>query len=887
MYARYTIIGLLIGAYAGQLGNHILTGTITGVVIGVLLARLMLLEKQVGTLAASLRRLQRGKQSESRTEEDPAPEASSEPYQAESEPEPATATVETQADEAAWGVPREHKAPSQPSPIAVFFEVAKDWISTGNVPVKVGVIVSFIGVSFLLKYAVDRKILVLSLEMRLVAVALAGAALIALGWYLRKRVRVYALSLQGGGAGILFLTIFAALRIWQLLPASLAFVLLVALALFTAVLAIVQNARILAVLGIVGGFLAPVLASTGQGSHVILFSYYLVLNGAILGIAWFRSWRELNLLGFVFTFVISIYWGYQYFKPALFSSTEPFLLLYFLFYQLIAVFYALRQAPERIGIVDGTLVFGTPVITFALQAELMRNSEYGLAISAVCAAIFYTLLAAWLIRKQGGYLKLLTESFMALAVAFATIAIPLALDARWTSAAWALEGAALVWVGVRQRRDLASLAGAALIFLSGFAFVDSGWRNDIGFAVLNGNVLGGLMISLSAFFASRQLESRDNKHFEALCRLTVTVLFIWGAFWWIGTAWMESVDRIGPYNRIPVFLLFMAASAVLALWLGRHPGWKLMQTSSLVFLPLVALLAFFDWIWSNHLLAGAGWLAWPAALCAQALVLHEMDHRKDTIASTWHQLTLFFFTALLALEVAWWTEQLASNDWARAAAATTIGVVAMLIWRLRNKPSWPVPVHPSAYLTASMFLVASQVAGLALLGVIEPGNPAPFSYFPVLNPFDLAMLVAMVTAWLSLSAIRGEAVVFANPYRILLATGFFIMTTAALVRGVHHLTNIPWQAGTLFDSVIVQTVLSIYWGLLGFGGMILGARRFSRLVWLIGAGFMALVVVKLFLVDLGNSGTLARIISFIGIGTLLLVVGYFAPAPPKQAAPKE
>ena len=109
MYARYTIIGLLIGAYAGQLGNHILTGTITGVVIGVLLARLMLLEKQVGTLAASLRRLQRGKQSESRREEDPAPETSSEPYQAESEPEPATATVETQADEAAWGVPREHK----------------------------------------------------------------------------------------------------------------------------------------------------------------------------------------------------------------------------------------------------------------------------------------------------------------------------------------------------------------------------------------------------------------------------------------------------------------------------------------------------------------------------------------------------------------------------------------------------------------------------------------------------------------------------------------------------------------------------------------------------------------------------------------------------------
>jgi uncharacterized membrane protein len=625
MYARYAIIGLLIGAYAGQMGNHILTGAIAGAVLGALVARVLLLEKQVKELAASLRKLQRGRQSELRRDEKPALDESPAPFQAESEPEPVTAAVETPGDEAAWGVPREHKAPSQPPLIGVFFEVAKDWITTGNVPVKVGVIVSFIGVSFLLKYAVDRKILVLSLEMRLLAVALAGVALIAVGWYLRKRVRVYALSLQGGGAGILFLTIFAALRVWQLLPASAAFVLLAALAVFTAVLSIAQNARILAVLGIVGGFLAPVLTSTGQGSHVILFSYYLVLNGAILGIAWFRSWRELNLLGFIFTFVISIFWGYQYFKPALFSSTEPFLLLYFLFYQLIAVLYALRQAPERIGIVDGTLVFGTPVITFALQAELLRNSEYGLAISAVCAAAFYTLLAAWLIRKQGGYLKLLTESFMALAVAFATIAIPLALDARWTSAAWALEGAALIWVGVRQRRDLANLAGAALIFASGLAFMDSGWRNDIGLAVLNGNVLGGLMISLSAFFASRQLEARDSKKFEAICRMAVTALFIWGAFWWAGTGWMESVDRIGPYNRVPVFLLFTAASAVLAVWLGRHFDWKLMHTGSLVFLPMIALLAFFDWIWSNHLLAGAGWLAWPAALCAQALVLHEMD----------------------------------------------------------------------------------------------------------------------------------------------------------------------------------------------------------------------------------------------------------------------
>ena len=108
-----------------------------------------------------------------------------------------------------------------------------------------------------------------------------------------------------------------------------------------------------------------------------------------------------------------------------------------------------------------------------------------------------------------------------------------------------------------------------------------------------------------------------------------------------------------------------------------------------------------------------------------------------------------------------------------------------------------------------------------------------------------------------------------------------MLTTFALVRAVHHYTGVPWNADALFNDIIVQTALSIYWGLLGFTGMIWGARSARRPMWLVGAGFMALVVTKLFLVDLGNTGTVERIISFIGIGALLLVVGYFAPAPPR------
>ena len=222
----------------------------------------------------------------------------------------------------------------------------------------------------------------LPIELRLAGVALASVAVLIVGWRLRERPGAYGLVLQGGAVAALYLTVFGAIKLYGLLPQGLAFVLMVALVALSGALAVLQNARALALFGAAGGFITPILLSSGGGSHVMLFSYYAILNAGILGIAWFRSWRLLNLTGFLFTFLIGSLWGYRYYRPELFATTEPFLVLYFLFYQAIAILYALRRVPERPDAVDGTLVFGTPVIAFGLQSALLYGSEYGLAISA-------------------------------------------------------------------------------------------------------------------------------------------------------------------------------------------------------------------------------------------------------------------------------------------------------------------------------------------------------------------------------------------------------------------------------------------------------------------------------------------------------------------------
>lgn len=106
----------------------------------------------------------------------------------------------------------------------------------------------------------------------------------------------------------------------------------------------------------------------------------------------------------------------------------------------------------------------------------------------------------------------------------------------------------------------------------------------------------------------------------------------------------------------------------------------------------------------------------------------------------------------------------------------------------------------------------------------------------------------------------------------------------AVARTVHHWLNVPFDFDTMIDSTVLHASLSIVWGIAGLSGMVAGVRLVRRAVWVGGASLMGIVVVKLFLFDLANTGTVARVVSFLGVGVLLIVVGYFAPVPPSTPA---
>jgi len=893
------VIGGIVGAMFGAGGGAFL-GMIAGFAIGYLLAAnsalrsdLQKFERRLDGFSAFLKK----------QKDTPASVAT--PAEAKPEPEPVAATLETrpapepvkpaaakiETPVASRSIPvREHvTAAREPDIFEKGIEYAKQWLTTGNVPVKLGIIVSFFGVSFLLKYAIDKEILVFPIWLRYMLVAGSGIALAALGWRLRKKRENYGLSLQGGGIGIVYLTIYAAYRLHPLLSAPVAFALMVVLTIVIGYLAVVQESRVLAIFGVVGGFLAPLLASTGSGNHVALFTYYLILNCAVLGIAWVRAWRSLNIIGFAFTFIVGTMWGYEYYRPELFASTEPFLVAHFLFYNTIAILFAFRQSPDLRGIVDGTLVFGTPVIAFGLQALLLENDQDALAISAIVVAAYYGLTALWLHRSQGSEMRLLVQSFLALGVGFATIAIPLALDDRWTSVGWALEGAALVWLGVQQNGRLAKAMGTLLAFASGVMFIDYGWRsNRLDLLVLNGNFLGGVLISAASLFSSRLLATDERQ--VPIQPLASVALLAWGLAWWLGTGTYESLDQLSDKTSLHVLNIFYAASFAALAWRARQVQWKPATWATLFYIALIPLLALGYVYKFDHVFGEFGVLTWPAALGAHLFILRQFGDKSVVVA--WHVGGALMFSAFLGYEAFWQLDQANFNDvWSHSGAMLVLLAIAAGILWARDRIAWPLQSNKNTYLTVVALLIAIQLFMLFLLVMDTEGDPAIMGYIPILNPYDVLTIAGLACAFYCLRILQAETSWMTTEVYGLGINLWFVaawgLSTVSVVRAVAIYQGLSWDGNALAASDEVQAALSIYWAILGLTGMVLGARKQRRRVWMAGAALMVLVVLKLFIVDLGNTGTVERIVSFLGVGVMLLVVGYYAPAPPRQAAERE
>jgi uncharacterized membrane protein len=944
-------LGLGIDGWDGVIGGA-LAGTFLGVIIQIVRSRrgarkddFERLEARVAVLEQAVAQLKGGvvpAVSVASSAESMAHVEAVEPFHATEAPDPDLGSAPLPEPEPAHVRERPDftPAPSEPrapGTLTQAYTRVRAWLLGGNTVVRVGLLVLFFGLAFLARYAVEHSLV--PIELRLAGIVAGGVALLAVGWRLRHSRSGYALNMQGGGVAVLYLTIFATMRIYQLIPPGFGFALLLAVVAFSAVLALLQNAQALAVIGIAGGFMAPILASTGQGSHVMLFSYYLLLNAGLLAIAWKKAWRVLNLTGFLFTFSIALAWGARDYRPELFASTEPFLVAFVLMYIAAAVLYAWRSAPSLKHYVDSTLVFGTPVVGFGLQAALVSDFEYGLAWSALALGGLYLLLARWLHGRARPSLRLLVESFLALGVAFVTLTIPLAVDGQWTAAAWAMEGAALLWVGVRQSRKLAMFSGLALQIAAGLFFVDGGGLSVHGrvWPLFNSQMLGALLVALAGFVSSR-IAGRGREHWPRLLKVAAPALLIWATLWWLAGGMNELDAWLNNRQLVAAALALFAVSGALATAIARRLEWRAMHWPALLALPGMALSLLMTLLHGTHPLAGWGVAAWPLALASALFALRQgeraqmprrlsdLSDRDEPSGKTRTDLSGFeahsgsmqresgqiwtvFPTGavdqpqvrqppmgyahtallwLLTLALAWAVGQVVDDAvpgiaWAHA-AVLMVAVLALLgVLHLAAADTWPVGGQRQAYVGVggAGIVIAALIWALAV-SLASGGDVAPLPYLPLLNPLDLAMVLTLLASVRWLRSFPAQAVAWPGGVLKVLAAVGFVLANAALLRAVHHLAGVMWDGSAMFGSEVVQASLSLFWGLLGLALTFVASRGQRRTLWMLGAVLLGVVVVKLFVVELASTGTVARIVSFIGAGVVLLVVGYFSPLPPAK-----
>jgi len=789
--------------------------------------------------------------------------------------------------------------------VSSIWQTAVSWFTGGNTIVRIGVLILLIGVGLLLRLLND--MVSIPIEAWLGLIGLAAMALTGVGIRLRHRRRGYALSLQGAGLATLYLTLFSAYRLYDVLPSQFTFVLLAALASATAVLSLRQDALPLALLGFGGAFFAPLLTSTDQGHVVLLFGYYLLVNLAVAWLAHRRTWKVLNLLGATATFGVAALWGWQSFDPAIRWPMQLLLLAHVLLYLFVVVRYSqlltlqttptpelnlneLSTTPSKTATslralvtVDTGLLFGVPLVAFGLQAGLLHDVRYGLAVSSAVLAGLYLGLAYWLTQQRLA-VPLLREGILAVGLGFLALILPLAFDATWTSTGWLVQGVALVWVGTRHARVWQVRFGLALQAVS---LLILGWLDLIRYdAALGLELLIAFVgLLLSAFFLrlpTNQITATAPRQHGSRTLLWISVIV---GVWWLQDLWAvfpAEMAQLSTGNQISWNLWGLGA---LGLLLSHQIIWtELREVLRRLSLLIGGLLVLLCWRDHNPPQVAFGVLLALAWLAVQLWVWRHLADRASQ-QSLQHDQTLGLAISLVLLSG--WSFELFPN----AVALVLLPITLLLLLQTRvvvaRFPDWLTWARgqQTLYLpVAAMLSVWVLVANAQ-----SSGQFGAVPYLPLLNLLDGCLLA--VGLWLYRGLQQSSQIWSAQRWstrqrqaaQLALGALAFWSLSGVVVRSLHQWLDTALWPQAWFDDT-VQTSLTIVWSATALLITVLSSRYAVRALWWVGIGLLVLVTTKLLLVDLSNLSALARVISFIGAGGLMLVIGYVAPLPPESAS---
>ncbi|ERJ57673.1 DUF2339 domain-containing protein [Sphingobacterium paucimobilis] len=310
---------------------------------------------------------------------------------------------------------------------------------------KIGIIILVLGISFFVKYAIDKEWI--NEPARVGIGILAGGILLGVAHRMRAQFKAFSSVLVAGAIAVFYFTIGIAFHDYHLFSQTTTFIIMVMITMFSTFVSMAYNRQELAVMSVIGGFAVPFMVSTGHGNYHVLLTYITLLNVGMLTISYFRRWFVVNFTAFILTTLIVAVW-----YIVLPSSTPTILLHVFGYCTLLYILF-------MVAFVINNVVHKNKFSTYEIGAVISNTSAfYAIGYHIVHSynpnyvGLFTILLAgfniifAYLIFKKYRFDKTIVFVLIGLALTLATITIPVQFEGNYVTIFWACEAVLLLWL---------------------------------------------------------------------------------------------------------------------------------------------------------------------------------------------------------------------------------------------------------------------------------------------------------------------------------------------------------------------------------------------------------------------------------------------------------
>ncbi len=375
----------------------------------------------------------------------------------------------------------------------------------------VGIVVLVIGISIGVKYAVDRELIS---EIARIALAYAtGIILYVLSARLKKKFALFSAILFSGAMASLYFTSYAAFVYYQLFSFPVAFILMVAITIFTAWSAIRYNRQEIAVLGMIGAYGIPFLISANADKVHLFFAYILLINAGIVFLSFKKNWKAMVTVGILVSWTLYIGWALLRFTPPQETAAVLFLAAFYLLFSVASLAFPLFRRQPLQGLEVQHFVYNN-VFAFASALIIFTNNQFDERSTGITGAGFFffsflTLLIKFLLPNE----KLLFKYLAAMSVLCLVFYVGMKWDGVTVTMIWLLIAAGLFTAGVLSKmawlRLLSILLTAATLIK--LVIIDRSHFTTVQ-KIISYIAIGVLLLVLSFFYQKfRAVLTNDNQ----------------------------------------------------------------------------------------------------------------------------------------------------------------------------------------------------------------------------------------------------------------------------------------------------------------------------------------------------------------------------------------